>query len=128
MSEKQPPWTMQTSVINHPYINLSWHRKNMGKHVTLLTSRTVYVDLKPHFAASARPNAQGQRLARSTDDITFMYEGAMSDVGFTCGRHIFAFMWPRDQRYCGDGYLAFGLGYPSIDLRGNVIHCLSLSH
>ncbi len=81
-----------------------WNRSNMGTDISILGAKCIKVATpqKEHFSHLA-------------------FQGAMSNMGFAHGRHIFAFMWPRNQRYIKGAHLTVGIGYNSVDLESEYI-------
>ena len=96
MTTEAPDWIKQIPQLSRKD-ELGWDRFNKGAGVTITSQKSLYV--------------KGNQ-----EDVTTT-EGAIAERGFSDGRHVFAFMWSRDQRHVPNAHLAVGIGYP-FDMNG----------
>ena len=87
----QPEWWLESPVLPLNEEN-GWDRSNTGQYVTVVNSRTLKIECNYHEQTGV--------------------DGAIWDKGFSKGKHVFAFMWPRDQRIYYESQVTVGVGYP----------------
>lgn len=72
-----------------------WDRNNVGQFITIVSARTIKLEC--------------DYVEHSGSD------GVIWNRGFSEGKHVFAIMWPRDQRVIYGSQVIFGIGY-SMDM------------
>ncbi len=99
--EEIPYWITDHTVLVKSLADdkYNWVRDNMGPDISTVSSRCL------RFSFPAKNS--------------YEYQGALCNKGHTSGKHVYAIMWPRDQKYNPDAYLCIGIGYTTLDLKGD---------
>ena len=86
-----PEWISHRPTLAHND-DTGWCRNNLSPNLLLLNAKTLRV-CQPHSPESC------------------VTDGAICNRGFCKGKHVFAFMWPRDQRFSPEASICLGIGY-----------------
>ena len=95
--EEAPSWISEPLIKTLQSDRYHWMRDNIGSSISVVSSRC----LRFNFTLKEESN----------------FEAAMCNKGHTKGKHVYAIMWPRDQKYSPEAHLSIGIGYSTLDLK-----------
>ena len=95
--EEAPSWISEPLIKTLQSDRYHWMRDNIGSSISVVSSRC----LRFSFALKEESN----------------FEAAMCNKGHTKGKHVYAIMWPTDQKYSPEAHLSIGIGYSTLDLK-----------
>ena len=94
LDDPRPVWTFESPRVPKS-CTPGWAKDIEGPGISYVNSRTLrFVALRKDISITA----------------------AIYNVGMSSGKHVFACMWPRNQKYIKKGYLSIGLGQQSVEM------------